>query len=234
MKFLLALLLTGKLGKVLITGGTMLLSVLAYSLTFGWRYAVGLVALIFVHEMGHFIAARNSGLPVGVPVFIPFVGAWVSLKTTELSPQTEAHVALAGPVLGTAGAFVCYLVAQTNGERLWLAIAYGGFFLNLFNLIPLRPLDGGRVVRVVSTRLWLVGLPLLAAAFFWHPSPMLVVIAVLALPDAWASLKKDSTAEAHRFVSRAVKLKYGALYLGLLTGLAAMTFQVHGQLTGGA
>ena len=102
---LLALLLSGaKLGKLLTTGGTMLISLVVYAWLYGWRYAAGFIALLFVHEMGHFIAARHKGLNVGLPTFIPFVGAWVELKDMPHDAQTEAFVGLAGPLLGTVGA----------------------------------------------------------------------------------------------------------------------------------
>jgi Zn-dependent protease len=228
-KLLLGLLAAGKLGKVALTGGTMLLSIFTYAFIFGWRYAVGFVALIFVHEMGHFIAARRSGLAVGAPVFIPFVGAWVALKTTDLDPETEAYVALAGPVLGTLGAFVCYLVALSNGEPLWMALAYAGFFINLFNLIPLRPLDGGRIVRVISGKLLLVGMPILVAAFFWRPSPLLIIVALVAAPEVWATLR--GRGEPAAATPTAVKFKYGAAYLALVLGLAVMAFEAHERLT---
>ena len=91
-KLLLMLLAAGKLGKVALTAGTMVLSVFADTLIYGWRYATGLVALIFVHEAGHFLVARRAGLDVGAPVFIPFVGAWISLKTEALDPRTEADM----------------------------------------------------------------------------------------------------------------------------------------------
>lgn len=231
-KIFLALLAAGKLGKVALTGGTMLLSVLTYSLVYGWPYAVALVSLIFVHELGHFIAARRSGLAVGAPVFIPFVGAWVSLKTVDLDPETEAYVALAGPLVGTVGAFLCYLYAIQSGERLWYAIAYGGFFLNLFNLIPVRPLDGGRIVRVISGKLWLVGIPVLVALFLWKPSPLLLIIGVIAAPEVWATLRGKSDQSVSQ-ASLAVKLKYGFVYLVLMLGLAVMAFEVHERLDPG-
>ena len=86
---LLILLFSGlKLGKLLATGGTMLLSVAAYAFVFGWRYAVGFVVLLFIHEMGHFMAARQRGLAVGAPTFIPFVGAWIELKEQPMDVET--------------------------------------------------------------------------------------------------------------------------------------------------
>src|ERR1700716_3811293 len=97
----------GKLGKVALTGGTMLISVFAYALVFGWWYAVGFVALIFVHEMGHFLAARQRGLEVGAPTFIPFVGAWIELKDLPHDVEIEAWIGLPGPLLGGIGALGC-------------------------------------------------------------------------------------------------------------------------------
>src|SRR5437868_4036086 len=145
MKALLLLLKAGSLGKVLLTGGTMLLSVFAYALIYGWWYAAGFVALIFVHEMGHYIAARRRGLDVGAPTFIPFVGAWIQLKQLPHNAETEAYVGIAGPLAGTLGALACYFLARYSGSHLLLALSYAGFFLNLFNLIPLSPFDGGRI-----------------------------------------------------------------------------------------
>lgn len=114
---LLLLLKGAKFGKLLLTGGTMLISVVAYSFLFGWWYAVGFVALIFVHEMGHFIAARRRGLDVGAPTFIPFVGAWIQLKQLPHDAETEAYIGMAGPLAGTLGALVCYYAARETGTR---------------------------------------------------------------------------------------------------------------------
>ena len=181
-KTLLLLLKAGKLGKVLLSGGTMLLSVIAYSWIFGWWYAVGFVGLIFVHEMGHFIAARQRGLDVGAPTFIPFVGAWIELKDMPRDAETEAYVGIAGPLAGTLGALACFYLARNYDSRLLLALAYAGFFLNLFNLMPLAPFDGGRVTAVISPKLWLIGVPILVGLFFYRPSPLLILMAFIAAP----------------------------------------------------
>ncbi|HJV62477.1 MAG TPA: site-2 protease family protein [Albitalea sp.] len=207
----------------------MLLSVAVYSMAYGWRYAAGLVGLIFVHECGHYLVARREGLNVGAPVFIPFVGAWISLKDTRMSAETEADVALAGPILGTAAAFACFLVGAGTGERLWTALAYAGFLLNLFNLIPLRPLDGGRVARIVSSKLWVVGLALLAGLFVWSPSPLLILVVLAAMPEAMRSFRGQGD-QASPGLAPAVRMRYGALYLLLAGGLAVACFEVHGVL----
>lgn len=225
-----------KLGKLLTTGGTMLISVVVYAFIYGWRYAVGFVALLFVHEMGHFMAARQRGLKVGAPTFIPFVGAWIQLKDLPHDAETEAYVGLGGPLLGSLGALLCYFVARDAGpeDRWLLAVAYGGFFLNLFNLIPLSPLDGGRITAVLSPRLWLLGVPILMGVFWWNPSPMLLIIALLAAPQvmkAWRWRAGDPAHGAYYQASGQTRLTYGALYLGLLGFLAVMTHDVHEMLT---
>src|SRR5437763_7712727 len=112
MKLLFGLLAAGKLGKVLFSGGSMLLSVLAYAVVFGLPYAAGFVALILVHEMGHYLAARQRGLDVGLPTFLPFVGAWIELKDQPHDAETEAWVGFAGPLLGSLAALGCYFAAR--------------------------------------------------------------------------------------------------------------------------
>jgi Zn-dependent protease len=125
-----------------------------YTLIWGWRFALGVVVLIFVHEMGHFVEAKREGLDPSWPMFIPFFGAYV--KYTRGNPWQTARVAIAGPLLGGIAALVCYLIARSDGSDLLDALAYFGFFLNLVNLLPVGILDGGSVWR--STRwLWLGG-----------------------------------------------------------------------------
>jgi Zn-dependent protease len=232
MKLLLLLLNGAKLGKVLTTGGTMLLSVFAYSFIFGWWYAAGFVALIFVHEMGHYVAARQRGLAVGAPTFIPFVGAWIELKDRPHDAETEAYVGMAGPLWGTVGALVCFWLARAYDSDLLLAVSYSGFFLNLFNLIPLSPFDGGRVTAVISPRLWLVGAPMLIALFFYNPSPLLILMAILAAPNVVKAIRgiRDAHEAAYYTVRPEVRLQYAALYLGLAGFLAIMSNNLHEEL----
>lgn len=230
LKLLGALFAAGKLGKVALTGGTMLLSVFAYALIFGWWYAVGFVALIFVHEMGHYVAARHRGLAVGAPTFIPFVGAWIEMKDLPHDVETEAYVGIAGPLAGSAAALLCYFVARAYDSNLLLALSYAGFFLNLFNLIPLSPFDGGRITAIISPRVWLIGVPILAALFFWRPSPLLILMAILAAPQAWKAVKFDPKAPEnvqYYGVSLENKVTYGMLYVGLAAYLAIMSHEVH-------
>lgn len=233
MKLLLTLLAAGKLGKVLLSGGTMLLSVVAYAFVFGWRYAAGFVGLLLVHELGHYLSARQRGLDVGLPTFIPFVGAWVELKEQPHDAETEAWVGLAGPLLGSLGALACYFWARETDSRLLLALAYAGFFLNLFNLIPLSPFDGGRVTAVLSPRIWLLGAPVLVGLFLWRPSPLLVLMAVLAAPQlvkAWKFDPKLPENAAYYATTAETRLTYAMSYIGLLGFLAVMAHDTHEML----
>jgi Zn-dependent protease len=230
---LLLLLSSLKWGKLATTGGTMALSLAIYASVWGWRYAAGFIALLFIHEMGHYIAARQRGLSVGAPTFVPFVGAWINLKDQPLDVETEAYVGMAGPFVGTVAALVVYLWAREVDSALLLAVSYAGFFLNLFNLLPVSPLDGGRITAILSPRVWLVGAPLMLALMLYRPSPMLVFIAIMALPQLVKAWRYDPTLPenaAYYGAPLALKLEYGAAYLGLAGLLAVMTYQVHEML----
>lgn len=234
-KLLLLLLSGAKFGKLLTTGGTMLISLVVYGWIFGWRYAVGFIALLFLHEMGHYLAARQRGLDVGAPTFIPFVGAWIEMKQLPHNAETEAYVGLGGPLIGSLGALACYFAARDGGADMhWLlAVSYAGFFLNLFNLIPVSPLDGGRITAVLSPRIWLLGAPVLAGVFYLNPSPMLLIVALLAAPQlikAWRYRADDPAHAGYYQSSLEDKLTYGTAYMGLLVFLSVMTHDVHEML----
>ena len=143
------LLLLPKL-KILTTSGTMLVSIGAYALIWGWRFAVGFVLLLFVHEIGHVIQLRREGIPARRAMFIPFLGALVAMKELPKDAGAEARVGLAGPVLGSLAALVPLAIYALAGDELFLALAYVGFLLNLFNLLPVLPLDGGRAMAALS------------------------------------------------------------------------------------
>jgi Zn-dependent protease len=236
MSRILLLLLAGlKFGKLFGTVGTMLLATGVYAIVFGWRYAVGIVAMLFVHEMGHYVAARQRGVKVGMPTFIPFVGAWIELKQRPHDAETEAYIGLAGPMLGTVGAIGAYFLARNYGTSWLLAVAYTGFFINLINMIPLPPLDGGRITAVLSPRIWLLGVPIIGALLWFHFSMILLLVAILAGPHVLAALRFDRNHPANQQyyeVSPRVRWEYGLLYVGLIAFLAYMTNDVQRQLSG--
>lgn len=161
-KALLALLKFSKFGSALIS---MLITIWAYTIVFPVQVAVGLVGMIFIHELGHVAAAKRKGLPVSAPFFIPFVGAMVMMKRHPRDAVTEAYIAYGGPLIGTIGATAAFAIGSIGlqgdggaGWYIWIVIAKIGFMINLFNLLPMQPLDGGRIASAVSRWLWIVGL----------------------------------------------------------------------------
>jgi Zn-dependent protease len=134
-----------KFSFVLVKFGSIFIAVGAYALIWGWRFGAGVVLLILLHELGHFIEAKREGLNPKLPVFIPFLGAYV--QYTRGNPWQTVRVAIAGPIFGGLAALVCYVIGRAQGSNLLLALAYFGFFLNLFNLIPFGIFDGGAVWR---------------------------------------------------------------------------------------
>jgi Zn-dependent protease len=235
MKLLIILLSSLKWGKLATTAGTMLVSLAVYASLWGWRFAAGFIALLFLHELGHYIAARQCHLNVGAPMFIPFVGAWINLKEQPMSVETEAYIAMAGPFAGTLASLAVFYWARETSSSLLLAISYTGFFLNLFNLLPVSPLDGGRITAILSPRIWLLGAPLMVALFLYKPSPVLILVAIIAFPKLAAAWRYDASQPENRAyygVPLAMKLGYGAAYLGLAALLAIMTYEVHVMLAG--
>ena len=167
-------------------------------------------------------------------MFIPFFGAWIELKEQPLNIEAEAYVAMAGPLVGTVAAVLVYLWGRSEESSLLLAIAYAGLFLNLFNLLPLSPLDGGRITAIISPRVWLIGAPMMLAMLIYRPSPVLAIVAVLSLPQLLKAWKYDPKAPenvAYYGVPLQTKLEYGALYLALTAYLGVMTYEVHEMLT---
>ena len=158
----------------------MLVSVAAYSFVFGWAFAAGFVVLLFVHEMGHVIALRREGIKASAPMFIPFLGAVISARSLGENALAEARVGLAGPILGSIGAAACILVWQATGNDLWRALAFTGFFLNLFNLLPVVPLDGGRAMAAMAPWMWFVGFAAMIPLAIIFPNPIILLILVFA------------------------------------------------------
>jgi Zn-dependent protease len=202
------------------TGGTMLFSMWAYALAWGWMYAVGFVLLIFVHECGHLLVARFFGLKVGAPVFIPFMGALIALKDAPKDAWMEAWVGIGGPLLGAAGAVLCEVLFVVSGNPLFRALAFSGFFLNLFNLAPIGFLDGGRIVTALSPWLWLVGAAVMVALLVLHPNFLVGLILLVSLPRLWFLFRKKSDAQRRYFeVTPGRRLAMAGMYFGLIVFL---------------
>jgi Zn-dependent protease len=223
--------------KVLTSAGTALVSVAAYSLWWGWPFAVGLVVLLFVHEMGHVIQLRREGVRASAPMFIPFLGAVISAKSLGRDALAEARVGLAGPVLGSVGAAACLAVAAATDSDLFRALAYIGFLINLFNLLPVVPLDGGRAMAAMAPWMWFAGLGGLVALVLLVPNPILLLIVLFAGLETYRRWQQRRTRTleqaAYYRVSPSNRLLVGAVYLGLIAALALGMHEAHILASGG-
>jgi Zn-dependent protease len=207
--------------KFLSTGVTFLVSIAAYATIWGWRFAVGFTVLLFIHEMGHVLQLRREGVPFTAPLFIPFLGAFVGMKQLPKNAYVEAKVGLAGPVIGTLGAAACFALAVTLDSDLLRAVSYTGFFLNLINLIPVLPLDGGRAAAAFHPAFWFVGLFVVALLFFLHHNLILLLILLLGgyeLYNRW-SRRHDPESRAYHQTTWRQRLTIGAVYIGLVVVL---------------
>jgi Zn-dependent protease len=220
LKFGKAGLLLATKAKFLATSGSMLVSVAAYAFIWGWKFAVGFVALLFVHEMGHYIQLRREGVKPSGMLFIPFLGAVVGTRSLGGSALAEARVGLAGPILGTVGCLVAAGIYLATGEEFWKALAFTGFFLNLFNLVPVLPLDGGRAMAAMAPWMWFVGFGAMVALLLIAPNPILILIVLLGGLETWRRWKqRKAGAEgnaAYYTVKPAHRLAVGVVYVGLL------------------
>ena len=210
LKLIVPLLKVTKLGTLV----TMLLAVWAYALLWGLPFAVGFVLLIFVHELGHALVMQQQGIRAGAPVFIPFVGAVIAMKSYPRNAYVEALVGIGGPILGSVGALACLIVGWATGSLFWYALASTGFLINLFNLIPISPLDGGRIVGVISRWLWLVGYGVGIAVFLLTFSPILFLILLVGLLGLWRTIRGPR--QGYYDVEPRRRLAMGALYFGLV------------------
>ena len=203
--------------KLFTTSASMLVSIVAYQLIFGWAFSVGFVLLLLVHEMGHVIQLRREGVEASAPMFIPFLGAVISAKSLGEDAAAEARVGLAGPILGTIGTLVPLGIWLATGDDLWRALAYIGFFLNLFNLLPVLPLDGGRAMAALSPWVWFAGFAGLIALTFFFPNPILLLVLVFGGIESWRRWKARKTPESKAFhdIPTRTRFAVAAVYLGL-------------------
>lgn len=222
--FLKGSLIFAKMGKFAGTFVSMLLTVLIYMQAYGLPFAVGFVMLIFLHELGHSLMAKYEGLDVSAPMFIPFVGAFIRMKELPKSAMTEAKIAMGGPVLGSLAAFACYGLYQITKDPFFLHLTYVGLLINLFNLIPLSPLDGGRIAGAISPKIWIVGLVIAVAVMFWMFSPILLMIVILGAVEAY-HLWRDPKPEYYAVLGKD-RMTLAVLYFGLVAilgfGMAAI------------
>ncbi len=203
--------------KFVTVAGSMLVSIGAYALLGGWWFGVGLVALIFFHEMGHVLALRRQGVRASAPLFIPFMGAVIGMRGMPKNAWREAEIALAGPALGSLAAAAVWAIGAYEGSNFLRALAFVGFFINLFNLIPMVPLDGGRAVAALHPVFWLIGLAGLVVLEIARPSPILpliIIVGLFELRNRWRR-RKSPEFVAYYAVKPWQRAVVGAAYLGL-------------------
>jgi Zn-dependent protease len=211
-----------KFGATLVS---MFVSVGAYALFWGPAFATGFVVLLFLHEYGHVFQLRREGIKASAPFFIPFLGAMISMRELPNDAAAEARVGLAGPIAGSAAALVPLAIWLATGNQFWEALAYVGFFLNLFNLLPITPLDGGRAIAAISPWFWIVGFLGLVGVLFVAFSPLLVLIMVVGGVEALSRLIAHRRSADRHYgtgyykTSKRTKVFVAVVYLGLAAAL---------------
>ena len=199
------------------SGGSMLLMIGLYAMMFGWKWGVGFVVLLLIHECGHLVVARWFGLKVGAPVFIPFMGAFIALKEAPRNAWVESSVGIGGPVLGSLGALACHGLGLALDSPLLISLAYTGYFLNLFNLTPLGQLDGGRIATALSPWLWLPGLVIMAWLAIQRPNFIIILILIVSVPQVFSLFRKRTEAQQRYFeVTAEQRGAMAAMYFGLI------------------
>jgi Zn-dependent protease len=206
--------------KLLSTSGTMLVSIAAYTLIWGLPFAFGFVVLLMVHELGHVFQLRREGIKASWPMFIPFMGAVITARSLGDNALAEARVGLAGPILGSLGSAACILIWQATGNDIWRALAFTGFFLNLFNLLPVVPLDGGRAMAAMAPWMWFVGFVGLIALAFIFPNPVILIIILFGGLETWRRWKQlrrgGEEQQAYYRVKPLDRMLVAAVYLSLI------------------
>ena len=207
------------------SGGSMLITIGVYAMVWGWKFAAGFVILILLHECGHLIVAKKFGLKVSAPMFIPFVGAFILLKEAPKNAWMEANVGIGGPMFGALAAALCHAAGLYFDIPLLVAVAWSGYFLNLFNLAPVGMLDGGRIVTALSPWLWLPGFVLLAWLGWTRPNMIIWILLFMSLPRIFSLFRRRTEEEQRYFeVTPAQRWAMGAMYFGLI---AALVFAMH-------
>ena len=187
LKWVFGLLKIGKFATLI----SMFISLGAYAAFYGWKFAVAIVYLIFVHEMGHLVAAKQKGIKTSPAIFIPFMGAAIGMKEMPKNAKDEAYIAYAGPLFGLLSFLPAVFLYETTGEPFWGLVIFLGAMINLFNLFPVSPLDGGRIVGVLSTKIWFIGLLIVVPYLFISPDPIIFLIFIFGILTWWKRVRED-------------------------------------------
>ncbi|WP_199884017.1 site-2 protease family protein [Anaerosinus massiliensis] len=201
------------------------ISVLCYALPFDVYFAIGFVLLLFAHEFGHIIAAKVVGLRTSPPIFIPFLGAMVHLKRQPVNAKMTANIAIGGPAMGALSALVCIACYFWTDQKLWLTLAYIACILNLFNLIPSEPLDGGKIVVAISPHFWWLGTMMIGLLFFYTYNMLIFIIFLFSLSRVW-KINRTNYTETYYQISRKKRWMVFSWYIGLIAVLGIATLYI--------
>lgn len=213
-----------------VAGGSFVVTIAAYATQFPLAIVLGFVIITLIHEVGHAIAIRKKGLRAGFMVFIPFVGGAVTLKDQPHSAYDDALIGLAGPFAGTLASLVCLQIYKWTADPLWLLIAFLGFGLNLFNLLPIGMLDGGRISAAVTKWMWVFGGAAIIYNVFRRPNPLSILIAVLAAFQVYASIVREHTDKRFYEVTPPQRAAIAVLYFALVIFLGHQTWMTYDRL----
>jgi Zn-dependent protease len=207
-----------------IAGGSMLVTIAAYATKFRLGLVIGFVLITVIHEVGHAVVIRAKGLRTGYMVFIPFIGGAVTLKDQPRSAYDDAQIGLAGPIAGTLASLLSLQIYKWSDNPLYLLIASVGFVLNLLNLLPLGPLDGGRISAAVTKWMWLFGGGAVVYKTFKQPNPLMILILVLAAFQVYASIVREQDDKKFYEVTFAQRAAIAVPYFALVVFLGHQTY----------
>jgi Zn-dependent protease len=217
LKYGLVLVKFGTFGPTLIT---MVIAVWFYTLFFGPAFAVGIVVLILIHELGHFIVARRLGLPARLPIFIGPLGAVTNLRRAPADAGISGVIALAGPAIGTVAALICILLASMAepgyARYLLLALAYFGCFLNLINLIPVGFLDGAKVADAIPRWMMVAGLLAVAVVVLLLGNPIGIIFLILGVFHVIGRFRSGGSGTDPARIAASRRVGLGAAYVAII------------------
>src|ERR1700674_4433559 len=203
-----------------------------YALFYGPWFAVALLTMIFVHEMGHVIEIRRQGMQATAPIFIPFLGAAIFQRSHPTDALKQAQIGIAGPIAGTIGATAAFALYGSTHSPVLLLAALIGFYITLFNLIPVWQLDGSWILAPVSKWFQVAGYGMIvvAALFLHFVSPLLIIIAVLGIPTLISRFRAASN-PYYTSVPPAARWAMGGAWLALVIYLGVASLQASSLLS---
>ncbi len=214
------------LGPILTTAASIALSLGLYAAAFGWHFAVGFIVLLLIHELGHLLASAAVGIETGGLWFVPFVGAVIQLKQGPSNAKMAANIAIGGPAAGTLSALLFLTAYFWSDSLFWLVLSYTACLLNLLNLIPCAPLDGGKIAEAITPRLWWIGSLVLGCFCFFTANLLVLLVFVGSLRQLW----RQNSEGAYYRIAFYQRMTVGCWYFGLLFLLGFLTWYVWGLL----